>query len=424
MVVHLEVVAILPLSTLRTETLHMTPVTAPHDILAACQPFRPSRDGHLDPEALRERLGATHCAGRYHFTQEPYVIEGARAIAERLGYRHLKLWLYECDRVYSQNHTWVPATSLVELAKNPAFTKAFQFPFDTITLEVRFSPAGERHPRPPGHMVAPDLDLAHEEQEIYDLACHLLTTYQDRAVTFILQNWEGDWMFRDFCGAPWNLGKVPADVSLRVEIMVAWFSARQRAVDRARRDHPGSRCQVLHAIEVNRVFDLLINVPTVTSHILPQVEVDLVSWSCYDGMQIDAHGTGDGAAIGIWQGMELIRAHARTRLRDRLGRPAVMVGEFGIAEQKQLIGNRSAADILEGTVAAAIAQDAYLLLYWEVFCNEPNDPRKKDAHLTRNLEPEELNGFWLIRPDGSLSDAATWFARVTQPSQAISAAGQ
>ena len=421
MTAYLVVAAMLSISTLRAETLTMTTVTAPHDILAACQPLRPSLGGHLDPAAVRQRLGATHCAGRYNFTEEPYVVEGARAIAERLGYRHLKLWFYECDRVYSQNHTWTPETTLVDLAKNPAFVKAFAFPFDTITLEVRFSPAGERHPRPPGHTVAPDLDLVHEEQELYDLACHLLTTYRDRKVTFILQNWEGDWMFRDFCGAPWNQGKVPADVPQRVETMVAWFAARQRAVDRARQDHPGSRCQVLHAIEVNRVFDLLINVPTVTSRILPRVEVDLISWSCYDGMQIDAHGTGDGAAIGIWQGMDLIRAHARTRLKDRQGRPAVMLGEFGIAEQKQLIGKRSAADILEGTVAAAIAQDAYLLLYWEVYCNEPNDPRKKDAHLTRNLEADELNGFWLIRPDGSLSGAATWFAQVMPQPQVHSA---
>lgn len=401
----------------------MSPLTAPHEILAACQPLRPSRGGRLDPEAVRQRLGATHCAGRYHFSREPFVVEGARAIAERLKYRHLKLWFYELEQVYSQLGNWRKpgCSTLVEVAKHPDFVQAFALPFSTITLEVRFSPTGERHPRPPGHTVAPDLDLAREELEFYDLASHLLTTYRDREVTFILQNWEGDWMFRDFCGAPWNQGHVPGDVPLRVETMVAWFAARQRAVDRARRDHPGVSCQVLHAIEVNRVFDLLLNVPTVTGLVLPRVEVDLISWSCYDGMQIDAHGTGDGAAVGIWQGMELIRAHARTRLKDRLGRPAVMLGEFGIAEQKQLTGKRTAADILEGTVAAAVAQDAFLLLYWEVYCNEPNDLSLKDAPLVRNLRADELNGFWLITPDGSLSAAAEWFARVAHPTRAMEA---
>lgn len=390
-------------------------LSAPADILRAVAPLRPSLGGRLPPALLASRLGATHCAGRYAFTAEPYVVEGAKTLHERLDYRHLKLWFYELEQVYSQNSAWKldAYPTLAARAAHPYFQAAFALPFDTIALEVKFSPAGDRHPRPKGHMVAPDLDFAREEEELYQLTKYLIATYRDRRVTFILQNWEGDWMIREFPGAMWtDPAKIPADIETRVETYVKWFSARQRGVSRARAElaAASSKCRVLHAIEVNRVFDTLLGAPTLCNRILPRVEVDLISWSAYDGMQIDAHGTGDAAAIGIWQGIEIIRAHARTFERDAKGRPQVMLGEFGVAENK-LPPEKPAEPILEGTVAAALAQDAALLHYWELFCNESNDPKYRDAPLDRNLRADELGGFWLIKPDGALGRAGDWFAR-------------
>ena len=389
----------------------MQPLSRPSDILAAVAPFRPSQGGRIHPTLLASRLGATHCAGRYAFSSEPYVVEGAKTIRERLGYRHLKLWFYELEHVYSQNSAWRSAdhATLVERAAHPYFQAAFALPFDTIALEVKFSPSGDRHPRPAGHMVAPDMDFAHEEEELYQLTKYLLKTYRDRAVTFILQNWEGDWMIREYPGAPWtDPAKLPSDLETRVETYVKWFTARQRGVNRARAEvAAGSKCRVLHAIEVNRVFDTLLGAPTLCNRVLPRVEVDLISWSAYDGMQIDAHGTGDAAAIGIWQGIEIIRAHARTYERDAKGRPQVMLGEFGVAENK-LTPEKPAEPLIEGTIAAALAQDAALLHYWELFCNESNDPKYRDAPLDRNLRADELGGYWLIKPDNTLGRAGAW----------------
>jgi hypothetical protein len=389
-------------------------LTPAPEILSAVASLRPSLGGRLDPAFLASRLGATHCAGRYAFSPEPYVVEGAKTIRERLDYRHLKLWFYELEQVYSQNSAWKleDYPTLASRAAHPYFRAAFALPFETIALEVKFSPAGDRHPRPPGHMVAPDMDFAREEEELYQLTKYLLSAYRDRRVTFILQNWEGDWMLRDFPGAPWtDPAKVPADLESRVETHVKWFAARQRGVNRARAEaNDGSKCRVLHAIEVNRVFDTLRGAPTLCNRVLPRVEVDLISWSAYDGMQIDAHGTGDAAAIGVWQGMEIIRAHARTHERDSKGRPQIMLGEFGVAENK-LPANKPAEPILEGTVAAALAQDAWLLHYWELFCNESNDPKYRDAPLDRNLRAEELGGYWLIKPDNTLGRAGAWFSQ-------------
>jgi hypothetical protein len=383
-----------------------------NEILQRAGVFRPSCGGRIDPALLGARLGTTHVAGRYALTDEPYLIEGARAVHERLGYRHLKLWFANPENTYSWNSDWAlpPDYSLAQLAAHPYYRAAFAFPFESFALEVYFTQRGRHQPRPKGWMIPPDLDFGHEEKEICDLGVHLLETYRERDVTFILQNWEGDWMLREFAGAEWtDPAKRPSDTEERVLTFTRWAKARQAGVDCARERVPDSRCRLLHAIEVNRVFDLLEGAPTVTSHVLPQVETDLVSWSAYDGMYRGDQGTGDAAAVGMWRGLDLIKRHARTRERGPDGRPQVMIGEFGISENR-LRPEQSAADILEGTLAAALAHDCPLLHYWELYCNEPQDKSLKDRPLPSNLPAHELSGLWLIRPDGSLSLAGDYFA--------------
>jgi hypothetical protein len=219
-------------------------------------------------------------------------------------------------------------------------------------------------------------------------------------------------MLRGGGGVQWKANQSPEDLELRRETFIRWFQARQNGVIRARAEAGPSLCRVWHAIEVNRVFDSLLGIPTVCDQVLPHVEVDLISWSAYDGMRVDDHGTGDEAAIGVWQGMELIRRYARTTERDSLGRPAVMLGEFGVAENVLATSGKSADAILEGTLAAALAQDATLLHYWQLYCNEPLDRSLRDIRLKRNLAEEELRGLWLIKPDGELSAAGRFFARL------------
>ncbi len=385
--------------------------TTSEEILRRVAPFRPSQGGSA-AGLLAERLGVTHVAGRYALTDEPYLIEGARAVHEQLGYRHLKLWFAHPENVYPFHSKWdlPPDYTLADLAAHPYYRAAFDFPFQSFTLEVLFTQQGLRHPRPKGWMIPPDLDFGYEEKEICDLGVHLLQTYREREVTFVLQNWEGDWMLREFPGAEWTDPSArPDDWPQRVETFIRWARARQAGVDCARARVPDSRCRLLHAVEVNRVFDTLDGAPTVTANVLPEVKLDLVSWSAYDGMNRVPLGTGDEAALGMWRGLELIKSHARTRERSADGRPQVMIGEFGLSEMT-LPPERDLDSVLEGTVAAALAQDCPLLHYWELYCNEPEDRSLKDRPLERSLRADELHGLWLIRPDGTPSRAARCLA--------------
>ena len=394
----------------------MIPVelTAKEDVLAAVEKFRPSRGGEIAPEQASSILGTTHVAGRYALSNEPYLIEGARAVRERLGYRHLKLWFYNPENLYHWHSDWnLPDDySLAQLAAHPYYQAAFEFPFESFTLEVFFTQKARKQKRPSGWMIPPDLDFGHEEREICDLGVHLLETYRDREVAFILQNWEGDWMMRDFPGADWeDPAKRPDDCDERVETFIRWTKARQAGVDSARARVPDSKCRLLHAVEVNRVFDALHGAPTVTSHVLPRVDIDLVAWSAYDGMNQGSGTGGDTSAVGMWQGFDIIKHYARTRERDPKGRPQVMVGEFGISEMTRP-PEHDIDGILEGVLAAGLAHGCPLMHYWELYCNEPDDQSLKDRVIPRNLRGDELHGLWLIKPDGSLGVAGGYFSKL------------
>jgi hypothetical protein len=229
------------------------------------------------------------------------------------------------------------------------------------------------------------------------VGAYLLKTYADRDITFVLQHWEGDWMLRREEGGTW--GQVPAaEVDRRCNAFIQWLSARQRGVEQARKEAGASKCRVYHAAEVNRVWDSTKGLPTLTNRVLPHVTLDLVSWSSYDGM---------GSAVSTWQGIELIRHHMRPS--PVFGKNAVFIGEIGKPEQGE-----KEADIIEWwdrAMGVCLAMEIPWIVHWELYCNEPKDGTKADR---RPRKAEEMRGFWLIRPDGSLSHAGRYLTTLLE----------
>ena len=98
---------------------------------------RPSRGGPI-PADFAKRFGATHYDGRYHFTDKPYLVEGAEKMHE-LGMGVAKFWLREDDLPgYRYNSDWgIPLEGpMVDVLKHPYFRDALALPFSTIFLEV------------------------------------------------------------------------------------------------------------------------------------------------------------------------------------------------------------------------------------------------------------------------------------------------
>ena len=160
------------------------------EILELIDNHRPLKGGEV-PNDLKYRLGATHVNGQYYFTDEPYIIEGAKQV-EELGYGILKLWFYKAEgnaHGYKYNSDWglTKEMTLKNMALHPYYEEVFRMPFKVFALNIKFGYAG-------ASLEDQTENLQLVETEFYELAKQLLSKYCDRDVTFILSNWEGDWM--------------------------------------------------------------------------------------------------------------------------------------------------------------------------------------------------------------------------------------
>lgn len=357
-------------------------LTPADEIRARVRRARPLHGGQL-PADLRDKLGLTHYDGHYHLTNKPFLIEGAEAI-HRLGMNVAKFWLREDELPgYAYNSRLkevLHGGRLVDVLKHEEYRKALELPFRTVMLEV-FPLVGNKQ-----SFFSGTNDFKDEEDQFHEVACYLLKTYRDRGITFILQHWEGDWMLRREEGGTW--GQVPAaEVDRRCDAFIRWLAARQRGVERARREIKETKCRVLHAAEVNRVWDGMAGLPTLTNRVLPHVALDLVSWSSYDGMKDE---------VATWQGIEIIRHFMRPS--PVTGARTVYIGEVGKPEK-----DVPAAEIIDWwdrAMGVFLAMDIPYIVHWELYCNEPADGTKEDR---RPRKAEEMRGFWYLRPDGSLS---------------------
>lgn len=116
--------------------------------------------------------------------------------------------------------------------------------------------------------------LKAEENEFYQLTKYLYSKFAGSGKTFVLKNWEGDWIGL-------GQGNVTGNIPQRmVRDMIAWLSARQRGVTRARHEAGNSTgVRVFNAAEVNRVLDYAQNGMTrVINAVVPKVNADMVTY--------------------------------------------------------------------------------------------------------------------------------------------------
>lgn len=83
-----------------------------------------------------EMVGVNHVGGRYHFTEKPFLEEGADRMLE-LGSRTIKLWLnrYPANN-YPFNSDWkahlAGVESVADLARTPFYRTVFDMPLKTF----------------------------------------------------------------------------------------------------------------------------------------------------------------------------------------------------------------------------------------------------------------------------------------------------
>ncbi len=331
----------------------------------------------------RAELGVAHVAGTYSLTQpgDSFLVSGAQQILA-LGSSTIKLYLTpEYQQKYPE--MWPnDIHRLAELAQTPAFSKVLGMPFKTYVITAYSFAMGTSDV---WRTQSDPALLAAEASELTELAELLLRTYSGSGKTFILQNWEGDWAL---LGGNDPSASIPAD---RMQRMIEWLNNRQTAIAKARAEVGEKGVAVLNAVEVNRVLDAGPDRPRVVTAVLPSVSPDAVSYSAWEALEIDPlqsmAETTAGISTKLRSAVSLIRANAG-------GSARVYLGEFGFAENEldsaHLAGFQT---LLETVVTSADELNLSDAIYWQLYDNECKGPGVS------------CQGFWVVRPDGSLSHA-------------------
>lgn len=327
--------------------------------------------------ASKTQLGVAHIGGLYSFTETDYLNEGAAA-AHAIGARCIKVSLsLDTEKpspvLYPFHSQWPSVDTLESLASTPYFQDLFAKDFYTYIL-IAFRPG-----RSAGYWREKfsSEDERAEEQCFAALTRQLLQAYGDTGKTFIIQNWEGDWALR----GSFDPSTKPTPAA--TDAMIRWLSARQRGVASARASFSSVKARVFHACEVNLVRQAQENgAPSVTTDVLPNVDVDLVSYSAWD--------TKD-SPKNFAKALAFIAKHKRQT--EAFGGHGVYVGEFGMPESEcspQQAFERTAALLDE-----ALRFGCPYAVYWQLYCNETiATPAKVNS---------DFKGFWLVRPDGTRS---------------------
>lgn len=340
------------------------------------------------PKRLPDILGVTHVDGKYYFGTEDFLNEGADRLLS-LGTRVIKVWFTDIPGKYPWNSTWPTMNSLLAQAQSPYFAELFSKPFTTFILEAHTTVSNFGD----GMTAQETLD---EQQEFYDLTTYLLNTYQDTGKTFVLQHWEGDWLIRG------NYDDTIDPTPTAIQGMIDWLNARQAGVNQAKAEFTGAGVKVYHAAEVNKVVNSMTggNI-NVINYVIPYTNVDMVSYSSYDAIY-NVYNPGL-----LKDALDFIALN--TPDSPDFGDKNVFLGEYGFAENLW-----SAADYQKGIANAtmtALSWGCQYLVYWQLYCNELQPGAT--APVTSN---SDVNGFWLIRPDGTYSWSWDYLYGLLNPS--------
>ncbi|WP_218932003.1 DUF4214 domain-containing protein [Adhaeretor mobilis] len=285
-----------------------------------------------------------------------------------------------------------PVHSLVDRAKNvESFRKILDMPF-RYTMIWAFPVAGLNNDQTgiyTGKAAGINLGDGYskaeakvEYRELYDFTRYLIEKYQNTGRSFLIGNWEGDWvLLADQEHLPQNKGKENKRAfepsQEKIEAMRAWFANRQKAIEDARNSLPDAKgVHVYHYVEVNHFENAMDDIPDngdarLVNAVLPNIKVDAVSYSAWNGTNQTKELPGR-----LHKHLQFIEDHAQFTGEWPFEK-AVFVGEYG---------RKKGAETTK-CINAAASWGCPFTLYW---CIIPNYP---------------TNNHYMVEKDGSLTES-------------------
>jgi len=132
---------------------------------------------------------------------------------------------------------------------------------------------------------------------------------------------------------------------------------------------------VYHYTEANRVIDAMNGLPRVANAVLPNVDVDYVSYSSYDVQSSDQ--------ATVNKALDFLQKNLRSK--PTIPGMRVFIGEFGIPQESDAVkGNATLHEILNRDIIIKyLTWGVEFILYWEMYNNEVDTNGNQ-------------KGFWLI----------------------------
>jgi len=337
------------------------------------------------------KFGGVSANGLYTFPSGSgtQFLDGANQIYNTIGSRTLKVYASpDYAAKYPLQTSWSSSpTNLTQLSQTTQYSTVMAMGWDTIVFTT-FTFANGITNFWQVDVAQSKLDA--EYDEIYNFVVHLLTTYNGTGKTFILQSLESDWNWSE---PTYTTSTFTPRVN--VDRYAAFFSVRQRAVSDARRDTAHTNVSVWHAIEPNRIVDAYVNSNRrrLVRDIAYRMQPDMIAYSCYDST-IDTFSWTADYATWVATYSPLFR-QALQRIKKMFPGVPIYISEVGWPENEAPPG----FDITDMCgVIKDIAEDegCKYMIYWLVFDNEGSPPPAN-------------RGYWLVKPDGTLSEAGIAF---------------
>ena len=358
------------------------------------------------PETFNYILGSQCIGATYQFSNETLLVETAQALLDMgsnvikftmgRGYERIMLkatrsafpetiqYLLNQGAAAATKPRWqmpgaTPASmppdpsirTLSDLAaREPSYRRVFRMPFAYYLIWTYaftpdwwldgFSPASRER----------------EYAEIHALAAHLLKTYSGSGKSFFLGHWEGDWHLRPW-QLPWLKAANPGAsvMSANLQNMIDWLSVRQKAIEDAKRATPHHAVEVYQYTEANLVQEAIAGGPTVARDVIPNVDIDYVSYSTYDSL-------GD-IANKLPPALDYLAS--RLRPKPSIKGPRVFVGEYGFPARTYSEAERDRRS--RQVMRIGLERACPFILCWQMYNNEYSEGAE--------------NGYWLIDDKGS-----------------------
>ena len=360
---------------------------------------------------IKDILGATNWGGLYNFTDLNYLVEGGKFISEDLGSSVYKVsFANHYQSMYPFNEDWGAQSinTMTDLAKTPAYSQLFALPkiktYLLVAYEFVYCP-WERVITNGYTLDTMEIYYQHVREEFADLTEYLLSTYKDKV--FILSNWEGDNAY----GAYFDMCTNDEQRQLLTDSYTGYINARQDGIILGRQRIENASTKVYGNFEVCHIGQNIPYVPNrwrLVDVAVPYTYCDLYSLSDWYSYLQDENGN---YTFPLENLLDTLYDATQNNLcytnseqyplnPDFIGKKNIMVTEFGYDENTDALFNEK----IQYEIKTAIEWGVYKLTYWGIYSNV-----RLNANINRPTN-DELQGLWLIRPDGTFTKAF-WYMK-------------